>query len=168
MKFKDAKLPGYRTTVLCQRGCHRRGRNPFDAASPFSLLTQSKGDCMTKPSNRNTPVERWPESLQILRHLAAQSAPVAVKDVAREVAAPEISTRTRLARLEVQGAVRAQRATTVLSPAKQVTCTHYAITQYGKDCIAMRVKTPSSALTGCANSVFSWASAIGSGIRPEG
>ena len=123
---------------------------------------------MTKPSNRNIPVERWPESLEILRHLAARAAPVAVKDVAREVGAPEISTRNRLAKLEVQATVRAQRAIATLGPGKQVTCTHYVITQYGKDCAALRLQAPGSAFMGGANSVFSWATAIGSGIRPEG
>jgi predicted ArsR family transcriptional regulator len=116
---------------------------------------------MTKHSNRNIPVEQWPESLEILRHLATQSAPVAVKDVAREVSAPEISTRNRLAKLEAHGTVRASRAVTSLGPGKQVTCTHYAITQYGKDCAGSRTQSQSQAFKICANSVFNWAAAMG-------
>ncbi len=122
---------------------------------------------MTKHSNRNIPVEQWPESLEILRHLAAQSAPVPVKDVARDVSAPEISTRNRLAKLEAHGTVRATRAVATVGPGKQVTCTHYAITQYGKDCAGFsaqspgKIQTQNQAFKVCANSVFNWAAAIG-------
>ncbi len=117
---------------------------------------------MTKHSNRNCPVEQWPESLEILRHLANQTEPLAIKDVARDVAAPEISTRNRLAKLEAQGTVRALRATATLGPGKQVTCTHYVITQYGKDCAGMRAQAQSPAHPAVmANSVFSWAAAMG-------
>jgi hypothetical protein len=116
---------------------------------------------MTKHSNRNCPVEQWPESLEILRHLAAQTAPIAIKDVARDVSAPEISTRNRLAKLEAQGTVRALRAVATPAPGKQVTCTHYVITQYGKDCAGMMNQTKSQPNKICANSVFSWAAAMG-------
>jgi len=118
---------------------------------------------MTKHSNRNTPVEQWPESLEILRHLATQTEPVPIKDVAHYVSAPEISTRNRLAKLEAQGTVRALRASATLAPGKQVTCTHYVITQYGKDCAGSRAQAQSPAFRVCANSVFSWAAAVGSG-----
>ncbi len=118
---------------------------------------------MTKHSNRNTPVEQWPESLEILRHLASQTEPVPIKDVAHYVSAPEISTRNRLAKLEAQGTVRALRASATLSPGKQVTCTHYVITQYGKDCAGVRSQSQSQAFKVCANSVFSWAAAVGAG-----
>ncbi|MDO8456910.1 MAG: hypothetical protein Q7T07_08365 [Burkholderiaceae bacterium] len=118
---------------------------------------------MSKHSNRNLPVEQWPESLEILRHLAAQSTPVAVKDVAREVSAPEISTRNRLAKLEAHGTVRASREVATLGPGKQVTCTHYAITQYGKDCAGVRAQAQaqSQAFKVRVNSVFNWAAALG-------
>ena len=115
---------------------------------------------MNKHSNRNTPVEQWPESLEILRHLSAQTAPIAVKDVARDVSAPEISTRNRLAKLEAQGTVRAMRAAARLGPDRQVICTHYVITQYGKDCVGIRTQQ-SQALRVSGNSVFSWATAMG-------
>jgi hypothetical protein len=115
---------------------------------------------MNKHSNRNTPVEQWPESLEILRHLSAQTVPIAVKDVARDVSAPEISTRNRLVKLEAQGTVRAMRASATLGPDRQVMCTHYVITQYGKDCAAMRAQQ-SQALRVSGNSVFSWATAMG-------
>lgn len=118
---------------------------------------------MTKQSNRNIPVEQWPESLEILRHLAVQSVPVPVKDVARDVSAPEISTRNRLAKLEAHGTVRASREVASLGPGKQVTCTHYAITQYGKDCAGSRAQNQSQAIKVCANSVFNWAAAMGAG-----
>jgi predicted transcriptional regulator len=117
---------------------------------------------MTKHSNRNSPVEQWPESLEILRHLASQTAPLPIKDVARDVSAPEISTRNRLAKLEAQGTVRALRAIAHVGPGKQVTCTHYVITQYGKDCAGMRAQAQSHAHRVVANSVFSWAAAVGS------
>ena len=123
---------------------------------------------MTKQSNRNTPVEQWPESLEILRHLAAQTVPIPVKDVARDVSAPEISTRNRLAKLEANGTVRASRAVATLGPGKQVTCTHYAITQYGKDCAGVRSQTSSQAFKVCANSVFNWAAALGASQQLKG
>lgn len=116
---------------------------------------------MTKHSNRNIPVEQWPESLEILRHLATLTEPIPIKDVAQHVSAPEISTRNRLAKLEAQGTVRALRAAAKLGPGKQVTCTHYVITQYGKDCACMRGQNQSSAFKVSANSVFSWAAAMG-------
>ena len=116
---------------------------------------------MTKHSNRNTPVEQWPESLEILRHLATLTEPIPIKDVAHNVSAPEISTRNRLAKLEAQGTVRALRAAANLGPGKQVTCTHYVITQYGKDCAGMRGQNQSGAFKVSANSVFSWAAAMG-------
>ena len=118
---------------------------------------------MTKQSNRNIPVEQWPESLDILRHLATLSAPIPIKDVAHNVCAPEISTRNRLAKLEAQGTVRAMRAYATLSPGKQVNCTHYVITQYGKDCAGGRTQSQGQAFNVCANSVFSWAAAVGAG-----
>lgn len=114
---------------------------------------------MNKPSNRSIPVEQWPESLEILRHLAAQTVPRPIKEVARNVSAPEISTRNRLAKLEAQGTVRALRAIATLGPGKQVTCTHYVITQYGKDCAGIRNNASSSPMVR-ANSVFAWAAAI--------
>lgn len=113
---------------------------------------------MTKQSNRNIPVEQWPESLEILRHLAAQSVPRPIKEVARDVSAPEISTRNRLAKLEAQGTVRALRAIATLGPGKEVTCTHYEITQYGKDCAGLR--TQGQGIKVRVNSVFSWAAAL--------
>lgn len=118
---------------------------------------------MTKHSNRNIPVEQWPESLDILRHLATLSEPIPIKDVAHYVSAPEISTRNRLAKLEAQGTVRATRAYATLAPGKQVNCTHYAITQYGKDCAGGLSKSQSQTFSVCANSVFSWAAAVGAG-----
>ncbi len=121
---------------------------------------------MSKQSNRSLPVEQWPESLEILRHLAARSEPISIRDVARDVSAPEISTRNRLARLEAHGAVRACRAVAVVAPGKQVVCTHYVITQHGKDCAALETRSKSPFAGICANSVFSWASAIGRTSQP--
>jgi hypothetical protein len=151
-------------------GLHDQGHLPAglpsEAGSVFRccvalyLLTQTKGGYMRKHSNRNTPVEQWPESLEILRHLSAQTAPIAVKDVARDVSAPEISTRNRLAKLEARGTVRATRSAARLGPDRQVVCTHYVITQYGKDCVGTRAQQ-SQALKVSGNSVFSWAAAMG-------
>ena len=135
----------------------------FRCCVALYLLIQTKGGCMTKQSNRNIPVEQWPESLDILRHLATLSAPIPIKDVAHNVCAPEISTRNRLAKLEAQGTVRAMRAYATLSPGKQVNCTHYVITQYGKDCAGGRTQSQGQAFNVCANSVFSWAAAVGAG-----
>lgn len=115
----------------------------------------------TKPHvNRKVPVEQWPESIQILRHLALQQKPRTIKELASEVSAPEISTRGRLARLEVLGAVHATRAIAVLGPGKQVLCTHYEITQHGRDLAVTRGRRVTDNVThGVINSVFSlgWA-----------
>ena len=119
---------------------------------------------MTKLSNRNIPVEQWPESLDILRLLASQAEPKPIKDLARDVQAPEISTRNRLAKLETVGTVRALRCTTTLGPGKQVKCTHYVITQYGRDCAGMRVQTQARSFKLGVNSVFALAGAMDLGF----
>jgi hypothetical protein len=111
-------------------------------------------------TNRNIPVEQWPESLEILRYLTAQPEPKSIKEVAREVRAPEISTRTRLAKLETQGAVIAVKATAYLAPGKHVLCTHYEVTQYGRDCAGKRAQDSLRVARMCANSVFALASAM--------
>lgn len=115
---------------------------------------------MAKLSNRNIPVEQWPESLEILRHLASQAEPKPIKDLARDVCAPEISTRNRLAKLETVGTVKAMRSTATASAGKHVKCTHYVITQYGRDCAGMRVQTQMSAFKRGVNSVFALATAM--------
>ena len=115
----------------------------------------------THSSNRNVPVEQWPESLEILRHLSSQSRAMTIKELAHDVSAPEISTRNRLARLEVLGAVTANRATAILGPGRQVTCAHYVITQYGRDCAVSRGAVPANSVPYlCVNSVFSLARAM--------
>jgi hypothetical protein len=112
-------------------------------------------------SNRNVPVEQWPESLEILRHLATQSRAMTIKELAHDVSAPEISTRNRLARLEVLGAVVASRATAILGPGRQVTCAHYVITQYGRDCAVSRGNSAGSGVSHLSvNSVFALARAM--------
>jgi hypothetical protein len=151
-------------------GLHDKGHLPaglpskfhpfFDVRVALYLLTQTKGGYMTKQSNRSIPVEQWPESLEILRHLATQTSPRPIREVARDVSAPEISTRNRLAKLEAQGTVRALRAIATLGPGKQVACTHYVITQYGKDCAGMNAQGRGQVSSVRANSVFSWAAAI--------
>lgn len=111
-------------------------------------------------TNRTLPVEQWPESVTVLSYLAAQSQPRTIKDVAHSVGAPEITTRGRLARLEAQGAVRATKAVAILSPSKQVVCTHYEVTPYGRECAANRgAQRSGSPVSYCINSVFSlgWA-----------
>lgn len=111
-------------------------------------------------TNRTLPVEQWPESVMVLSYLAAQTQPRTIKDVAHSVGAPEITTRGRLARLESQGAVRATKAVAVLSATKQVVCTHYEVTPYGRECAANRGSQRSGgAVNYCINSVFSlgWA-----------
>ena len=107
-------------------------------------------------SNRSLPVEQWPESLEILRHLASHGQARSIRDIAREVAAPEISTRNRLARLEAAGAVHAVRSTSMLAPGKPVVCAHYNITQHGKDCAAGVSAERVSSFWTRATSVFSW------------
>jgi len=111
-------------------------------------------------TNRNVPVEQWPESLEILRHLAMQEKAVSIKALAHDVSAPEISTRNRLSRLEVLGAVMGTRAIASLGPGKQVTCAHYVITQYGRDCVVSRGHTAPSVPRVCVNSVFALARAM--------
>lgn len=115
----------------------------------------------THSNNRNVPVEQWPESLEILRHLSSQSRAMTIKELAHDVSAPEISTRNRLARLEISGAVLASRGTAILGPGRQVTCAHYAITQFGRDCAVSRGANHGSAVSHlCVNSVFSLARAM--------
>ena len=111
-------------------------------------------------TNRCVPVEQWPESLELLRYLAAQQKPMSVRDLSHDVSAPEISTRNRLARLEALGAITASRAISVLGPGKQVICTHYAITQYGRDCAGLRSEAAGNAPRPCVNSVFALAQAM--------
>lgn len=111
-------------------------------------------------TNRKVPVEQWPESLEILRHLAAQNRAMSIRALANDVGAPEISTRNRLARLEVLGAVEATRSTASLGPGRSVTCAHYVITQYGRDCAVSRGKPLESMPRLCVNSVFSLARAM--------
>ena len=111
-------------------------------------------------TNRKVPVEQWPESLEILRRLAARNRAMSVRELAHDVRAPEISTRNRLARLEILGAVEVTRSTTSLGPGKNITCAHYLITQYGRDCALSRGK-PEQAMPGlCVNSVFALARAM--------
>lgn len=111
-------------------------------------------------TNRKVPVEQWPESLEILRHLAAQNKALTIRELAHDVSAPEISTRNRLARLEILGAVEASRSTANLGPGKNVTCAHYAITQYGRDCALSRGKPTQAMSNLCVNSVFALARAM--------
>ena len=115
----------------------------------------------THSTNRNVPVEQWPESLEILRHLSTQNRPMTIKELAHNVSAPEISTRNRLARLEVLGAVIGARASANLGPGRQVTCAHYVITQYGRDCALSRGANHVNAMSHlCVNSVFALATAM--------
>jgi len=111
-------------------------------------------------SNRNVPAEQWPESVEILRYLATQSKPVSIKEISHDVGAPEISTRNRLARLEVLGAVTASHAVSILRPGRQVVCAHFVITQYGRDCAVTRKPNAISAARPCVNSVFALAQAM--------
>ncbi len=111
-------------------------------------------------TNRKVPVEQWPESLEILRHLATQNKAMTIRELAHDVSAPEISTRNRLARLETLGAVQASRSTAILGPGRNVTCAHYAITQYGRDCAVSRGKPADAMPRLCVNSVFALARAM--------
>jgi hypothetical protein len=111
-------------------------------------------------TNRKVPAEQWPESLDILRYLASQSLPRAIRDVALHVAAPEISTRNRLARLEALGAVVGSRVHATPMPGRHVLCTHYVITQYGRDCIANQGRSAVTAPRLSVNSVFGLAMAM--------
>lgn len=111
-------------------------------------------------SNRSLPVEKWPESVEILRHLSTSTLPRTIKDIARAVGAPEISTRNRLSRLEAAGTVSANRAAVATSSGKPAVGTHYCITQYGRDCAAGTVRAPQAAAAPSiwqrASSVFAW------------
>ncbi len=118
---------------------------------------------MAKLSNRNIPVEQWPESLEILRMLAAQAEPKPIKEVALGVHAPEISTRNRLAKLESVGTVRAMRAKRIAAQGTPVKCTHYVITQYGRDCVCMRSQPQKPVVRMGVNSVFALGAALAMG-----
>jgi hypothetical protein len=151
-------------------GLHDQGHLPaglpsmnrliFRSGVALYLKHQTKGGGMAKLSNRNIPVEQWPESLEILRMLAAQAEPKPIREVALGVHAPEISTRNRLAKLESVGTVRAMRAKRVAAQGKPVKCTHYVITQYGRDCACTRVQPPKPAIRLGVNSVFALGAAL--------
>jgi hypothetical protein len=127
-----------------------------DKYSMTSSITSTKAHT----TNRKVPVEQWPESLEILRHLSAQNRAMTIRELAHDVSAPEISTRNRLARLEILGAVEASRSTASLGPGRNVTCAHYVITQYGRDCAVSRGKPAESMPRLCVNSVFALARAM--------
>ncbi len=118
-----------------------------------------------RTTNRKVPVEQWPESLEILRHLSSQNKAITIRELAHDVSAPEISTRNRLARLEVLGAVVATRSTASLGPGKHVTCAHYVITQYGRDCAVSRSPSAGGITRLCVNSVFALARAMNLGTE---
>ncbi len=127
----------------------------------FADTSIMQSACQLKParSNRSLPVEQWPESVDILRHLATSPLPRTIKDIAQAVGAPEISTRNRLSRLQAAGTVNANRATVVTSNGKPAVGTHYRITQYGRDCAAGAVRAPQAAAPSIwqrASSVFAW------------
>lgn len=137
---------------LCKHVGLKKGASSAEKQNMEANIESGKAHC-----NRTVPVEQWPESLEILRHLATQTRPRSIKEVAHDVGAPEISTRNRLARLEALGAVVASRQTARLGPARQVTCAHFVITQYGKDCAGLREQ---NTVRLCVNSVFALASAM--------
>lgn len=85
---------------------------------------------------------------------------MSVRDLSHDVNAPEISTRNRLIRLEALGAITASRAVSVLAPGKQVVCTHYVITQYGRDCAGLRGQAAGTIQRVCVNSVFALAQSM--------
>lgn len=135
----------------CIQEMHHRAENHY---------MDSVVDTVKRHTNRQIPVEQWPESITLLRNLATQNRPCTIKEVAHDVGAPEISTRGRLARLEGQGAVRSSKMLSILGSIKPVMCTHYEITAYGRDC-AIQCDSPRavSVMSNCINSIFSlgWA-----------
>lgn len=143
--------------VQCTKTCARlkKWMHPADKYSMTTSIETSRAH-----TNRKVPVEQWPESLEILRHLATQNKAMTIRELAHDVSAPEISTRNRLARLETLGAVKASRSTASLGPGKNVTCAHYAITQYGRDCAVSRGKPAEAMSRLCVNSVFALARAM--------
>jgi hypothetical protein len=112
-------------------------------------------------TNRNVPVEPWPESVEILRYQATQSKPVSIKEISHDVGALEISTRNRLARLDVLGAVTASRAVSILGPGRQVVCAHFDNPVWPRrDCAATRKPNAINAARPCVKSVFALAQAM--------
>ena len=81
------------------------------------------------------PFERWPESLRILRALSGCTKPQSIRDIAKALECPEISTRTRLAKLEATNTVQSVRQWAQVSQGKSQLCIHYLITQYGRDLV---------------------------------
>ena len=132
-------------------------------------------------SNRSAPVEQWPESVAILRHLATHSLSRSIRDIATAVQAPEISTRNRLIRLEAAGALSAHRSHVATPSGKPAIGMHYRITQFGRDCASHAWSTvnattgntgtpgtpgataASNSVWGHATSVFAWGAAATSG-----
>ena len=143
--------------VQCTKTCEalKKSKQVVDKYSMTTSIETTKAH-----TNRKVPVEQWPESLEILCHLATQKRALTIRELAHNVSAPEISTRNRLARLEILGAVEASRSTASLGPGKNVTCAHYAITQYGRDCAVSRGKPADAMSRLCVNSVFALARAM--------
>ncbi|OYT90089.1 MAG: hypothetical protein CFE43_19980 [Burkholderiales bacterium PBB3] len=100
------------------------------------------------------------------------SPPHSIRDIARAVGAPEISTRNRLSRLETAGAVSAHRALVATPSGKPAVGTHYCITQFGRDCTGSSLcSTPTTATVATASvwqhatSVFAWGAARVAGAK---
>jgi len=101
------------------------------------------------------------EYVEILKCLVGQTTPMSVRDVARAVCCPEISTRNRLEKMESHGALRSARRDAILAPGKSVCCIQYVLTQYGKDCLERKVSGWTTVdRIPAANSVFSWAASV--------
>ena len=118
---------------------------------------------MSQPSNRNTPVEHWPESVNILCLLIDKNEPLSMVTIARELEEPEITTRNRLLKLEVAGAVKAFKRPSAPLPGgrPERRSTHYVVAQYGRDCAVKSDPTGKRTSLPCANSVFALAAAMG-------
>jgi len=165
-------LHGGFSTIRHSISLWRRGWHQVCALHQKQLLSKEKRGTSEKwfmqthtesakaHTNRTVPVEQWPESLELLRHLASQNRSMSIRELAHDVSAPEISTRNRLARLEILGAVVGARAASILGPGKQVRCTHYEITQYGRDCALSRGQSTAGSIRLRVNSVFALAQAM--------
>ena len=86
-------------------------------------------------NSRLLPVERRPESMEILRYLLSATGPKSIRDISEHLATPEVTTRQRLFRLEAINAVSSAKLVLPYEVSgNRVWAAHYVLTQYGRDC----------------------------------
>ncbi|MFO1264944.1 MAG: hypothetical protein U1E84_16710 [Rhodoferax sp.] len=114
-----------------------------------------------KSRKRSTPPETWPESIDVFRALVASSEPLTVRALSIRLVTPEITLRSRLAKLELANAIYSNLETVASSADALKVSRKYYITEYGRQCVAEAAAPPKqkhaerNAQVSALNSVFS-------------